>query len=161
VYVRRAMATGMAARVLLPWLMVLPLLGGLIWWLVSWGLQPLTAIAHALSARTPQALAPLPTAGLPQEVRPLVTAMNDLLQRLAAALAAQQALIADAAHTLRTPLTAVALQAQIAGRATHDEERHQASRRCSRACSVPPTWCSSYWPWLAQTRQSPNDPLCP
>lgn len=126
VHVRRVRAAGMAARVLFPWLLVMPLLGGLIWWLVGRGLQPLTTIAHALSARTPQALDPLPTVGLPQEVQPLVTAMNDLLQRLATALTAQQAFIADAAHTLRTPLTAVALQAQIASRVTHDEERHQA-----------------------------------
>ena len=51
--------------------------------------------------------------------------MNDLLQRLATALATQRAFIADAAHTLRTPLTAVHLQTQMVARATEDAERQQ------------------------------------
>jgi two-component system OmpR family sensor kinase len=51
--------------------------------------------------------------------------LNDLLQRLATALATQRAFIADAAHTLRTPLTAVHLQTQMVARATEDAERQQ------------------------------------
>jgi len=59
-------------------------------------------------------------------VQPLVHALNGLLERLGRALAAQRNFIADAAHQLRTPLTAVHLQAQLAERATTDEERHRA-----------------------------------
>jgi two-component system OmpR family sensor kinase len=123
--VRQAMATSMAVRTLLPWLATMPLLGGLIWWLVGRDLKPLTDVAQAVRQRHPAALEPLPTAGLPQEVQPLVTALNDLLQRLATALATQRAFIADAAHTLRTPLTAVHLQTQMVARATKDAERQQ------------------------------------
>jgi len=123
--VRQAMATSMAARTLLPWLATMPLLGGLIWWLVGRDLKPLIAVAHAVRQRHPTALGPLPTAGLPQEVQPLVAALNDLLQRLATALATQRAFIADAAHTLRTPLTAVHLQTQMVARTTKDAERQQ------------------------------------
>ena len=115
-YVRQAMAAGMATRTLLPWLAALPLLGGMIWWLVGRGLQPLIDVAQAVSQRHPQALEPLPTTGLPQEVQPLIASLNGLLQRLAAALAAQRAFIADAAHALRTPLTAVHLQTQLVAR---------------------------------------------
>jgi two-component system OmpR family sensor kinase len=124
--VRRAMATAMVIRTLLPWLVVLPMLGGVIWWLVSRGLRPLTAVAQAVNTRTPQALEPLPVTAVPQEVQPLVTALNTLLQRLAIALAAQQAFLADAAHALRTPLTAVSLQTQVVARAREDTERQQA-----------------------------------
>ena len=124
--VRQAMAAWIAARTLLPWLATMPLLGGFIWWLVGRDLQPLTDVAQAVSQRHPQALEPLPATGLPQEVQPLIAALNDLLQRLAAALAAQREFIADAAHALRTPLTALHLQAQVATRATEDEERQQA-----------------------------------
>jgi two-component system OmpR family sensor kinase len=123
--VRQAMATTMAARTLLPWLATMPLLGGLIWWLVGRDLKPLIAVAQAVRQRHPTALEPLPTAGLPQEVQPLVVALNDLLQGLATALATQRAFIADAAHTLRTPLTAVHLQTQMVARATKEAERQQ------------------------------------
>jgi len=123
--VRQAMATSMAARTLLPWLATMPLLGGMIWWLVGRDLKPLIEVARAVRQRHPTALEPLSSAGLPQEVQPLVTALNELLQRLATALATQRAFIADAAHTLRTPLTAVHLQTQIVARATTDAERQQ------------------------------------
>ncbi|HEY7495084.1 MAG TPA: histidine kinase dimerization/phospho-acceptor domain-containing protein, partial [Candidatus Tectomicrobia bacterium] len=123
---RQAMAASMAGRTLLPALVEIPLLGSLIWWIVGRGLKPLTDVARAVSQRQPQALAPLPAMELPQEVQPLIAALNDLLQRLSAALAAQRAFIADAAHALRTPLTAVHLQAQVVARATKDAERQQA-----------------------------------
>lgn len=122
---RQAMATSMAARTLLPWLATMPFLGGMIWWLVGRDLKPLIEVARAVRQRHPTALEPLPTAGLPQEIQPIVVALNDLLQRLATALATQRAFIADAAHTLRTPLTAVHLQTQMVARATADVERQQ------------------------------------
>jgi two-component system OmpR family sensor kinase len=125
-HLRQAMATGIAARTLLPWLATMPLLGGIIWWLVGRDLKPLADVAQAVSQRHPNALEPLRVAGLPQEVQPLVAALNDLLQRLATALAAQRAFIADAAHALRTPLTALHLQTQVVARATEDKERQQA-----------------------------------
>jgi two-component system OmpR family sensor kinase len=124
--VRQAMAAGMATRTLLPWLAALPLLGVMIWWLVGRGLQPLIDVAQAVSQRHHQAMEPLPTTGLPQEVQPLITSLNGLLQRLAAALATQRAFIADAAHALRTPLTAVHLQTQLVARTSEDEARQQA-----------------------------------
>src|SRR5262249_22327577 len=86
--VRQAMATAMAARTLLPCLATMPLLGGLLWWLVGRDLKPLTDVARAVRQRHSTALEPLPTTGLPQEVQPLVTALNELLQHLAVALAA-------------------------------------------------------------------------
>jgi two-component system OmpR family sensor kinase len=83
-------------------------------------------VVQAVQIRTPQSLAPLPTVGLPQEVDTLVVALNALLTRLATALSAQRAFIAAAAHALRTPLTAVHLQAQLVARATGDDTRQQA-----------------------------------
>ena len=79
-----------------------------------------------MAERAPGVLEPLPEAGLPAEVQPLVHALNGLLGRLDRALGAQRAFIADAAHELRTPLAAVHLQAQIAERAGTDAERRAA-----------------------------------
>ena len=124
--VRSALAVQMAVRTLLPWLGVVLGLAGVIWWVVGRGLQPLMAVAHAVEARTPEALEPLPVTGLPHELQPIVTALNTLFQRLTMTMATQQAFIADAAHALRTPLTAVYLQAQVVARARDDAERQGA-----------------------------------
>ncbi len=124
--VRNRMALEAASRVLLPLLLLLPLLSVAIWVLVSRGLTPLDRLARAVAARTPKALDPLPERQAPEEVRPLVQSLNDLLARLGAALAAQQAFIADAAHELRTPIAALQLQAQLAERAETEEDRRAA-----------------------------------
>jgi two-component system OmpR family sensor kinase len=123
---RRQLATSMALRTILPLLVMLPVLGILIWWIIARGLQPLDRVTAAVTRRSPTLLEPVAERGLPNEVQPLVHALNGLLERLSRALAAQRNFIADAAHQLRTPLTAVHLQAQLAERATTDEERHRA-----------------------------------
>jgi two-component system OmpR family sensor kinase len=110
-------------------IVALPILAVLIWLVVSRGLAPLTGLARSLAARGPRALGPLPEAGLPEEVRPLVASLNDLLARLERALDRERAFIADAAHELRTPLTAVGLQLQVLERVPAGAEREQALER--------------------------------
>lgn len=107
---REELAAGMAFRTVAPLLVVLPLLGVLTLLTVRRGLRPLLDVTRAVHARSPVALPPLDETGLPDEVRPLVHALNDLLGRLERAMAAQKTFIADAAHELRTPLTAIQLQ---------------------------------------------------
>ena len=118
-----------ALRVLVPILVALPLLAALVWLVVGRGLAPLTGLARSLAARGPRALGALPETGLPEEVRPLVVALNDLLARLERALDRERAFIADAAHELRTPLTAVALQLQVLDRVANGPEREAALAR--------------------------------
>jgi len=120
---RRELAASMALRTIVPLLGVVPFLALLLWFGIARGLSPLERVAVAVGERSPHALLPLAEAGLPAEVRPLVHALNGLLGRLDRALGAQRAFIADAAHELRSPLTAVHLQAQLAERATSDAER--------------------------------------
>jgi two-component system OmpR family sensor kinase len=125
-HARRALAASMALRTIVPLLAMLPALGLLIWLIIAQGLKPLQRVAAAVARRSPAALEPLPERELPSEVRPLVQALNALLERLREALSAQRTFIADAAHELRTPLTAVHLQAQLAERAASDTERRAA-----------------------------------
>jgi signal transduction histidine kinase len=80
-------------------------------------------------------LQPLPESDLPEEVQPLVHALNDLLGRLGRAMATQRGFIADAAHELRTPLTAVQLQLELARWATTPEEREAAFEDLQRGVS--------------------------
>lgn len=121
--VRNQLAAAAAWSTLKPYFVLLPVLGLLIWFLVSRGLQPLARIARSVQARTPDSLDPLHELDVPDEVKPLVFSLNDLLARLKAALEAQRAFVADAAHELRTPLTALQLQVQLVERATADDDR--------------------------------------
>ncbi len=129
------LAAAMAFRVVSPLLVILPLLGLLVWLTVRRGLRPLTSLSSAVRSRTAAALQPLPETGLPEEVKPLVVSLNDLLARLGRAMAAQKGFIADAAHELRTPLTAVQLQLELARWATTPEEREAAFDDLQRGVS--------------------------
>jgi two-component system OmpR family sensor kinase len=124
--IRNRLAAGVAWRTLWPLVLLLPLLGVAVWVIVGRGLAPLQRVTRALDTRHPEALDPLPDNRLPQEVRPVVQALNALLERLATALDTQRAFVADAAHELRTPLAAVQIQAQLVGRAKDDASRKEA-----------------------------------
>lgn len=121
--VRNRMALEGAFRVLTPFLVLLPVSSLAIWFAVGRGLAPLRRLAQAVAARTPQSLEPLPEHRIPEEAVPLVHSLNDLLARLAEALSAQRAFIADAAHELRTPIAAMQLQADLAEHAQTADER--------------------------------------
>jgi len=124
--VRSRLAASAALRTLIPYAVLLPLFAILIWWVVIRELRPLSELARSVGARTPDSLHPFIESGIPDELRPLVHALNDLLARLQVALAAQRDFIADAAHELRTPLTALQLQTQLVERATGDAPRRAA-----------------------------------
>jgi two-component system, OmpR family, sensor kinase len=126
VSIRNRLAAGVAWRTLWPLVVLLPLLGVAVWVIVGRGLAPLQRVTRALDTRHPEALDPLPDNRLPAEVRPVVDALNGLLERLATALDTQKAFVADAAHELRTPLAAVQIQSQLVARAKDDASRKEA-----------------------------------
>ena len=93
---------------------------------VRFGLLPLTRLRHDLEQRTAQDLRPLDEAQIPTEVQPLVRAMNRLLHLLSAASEAQQRFLANAAHQLRTPLTGLQTQLELAAKEQDpDRLRHR------------------------------------
>ncbi|MGH8272437.1 MAG: sensor histidine kinase, partial [Gammaproteobacteria bacterium] len=77
-------------------------------------LRPLRRLRDQLAARAPGELKPFSENGVHSEVRPLVTALNDYVQRLAALVDGQRRFIADASHQLRTPLTVLKTEAELA-----------------------------------------------
>ncbi|WP_313304602.1 ATP-binding protein [Stutzerimonas balearica] len=94
----------------------LALLGslGLLWLGLGRGLAPLQRIREALTRRSAESLEPLPTAGLPAELLPLVETQNQLFERIAQAIERERRLTGDAAHELRSPLTAIKTHLQVA-----------------------------------------------
>ena len=123
---RRRLAADAALRSVAPLALITPLLAVVIWWLAALTIAPLRRVAADVRQRDEQSLQPLPTAGLPAEVAPLVQALNGLLERLGASFDAQRAFVADAAHELRSPLTALKLQMQLLRRAPDDAARSAA-----------------------------------
>ena len=126
---RGRMAGQLALRAVLPVALLAPVLMLIVWWVVGRAIGPIERVRRQVAARRPDDLAPLPTAGLPAEVRPLVGEMNGLLTRLSAAWDALTHFTADAAHELRSPLAALRLQAQSLQRAPDDATRAIASER--------------------------------
>ena len=129
--VRKQQAVDLALKTLRPFALLLPVLGFLIWIAVGRALQPLQRLTTLVKARRVDALDPLPNERLPDEVRPLVDALNDLLVRLGVALDRERAFMADAAHELRTPLTALHLQMGTLSRAANEAERDDAMGKLS------------------------------
>ena len=124
-----------------PLTIALPLLLIGLWWNVRSGLQPLQRLRQVLLKRDTQTLDPVSLPETPQEVQPLLDALNDLLQRLAQRMETERRFTADAAHELRTPIAAIRAQAQVAlSSATNDEVRQLALQDtllgCDRASRV-------------------------
>lgn len=63
----------------------------------------------------------------PEEVRTLLAAINDLLERLDAAYHAQARFTAEAAHELRTPVTSMLGEVEVALRAPRTAEEYRAT----------------------------------
>ncbi|OYY94329.1 MAG: hypothetical protein B7Y41_08400 [Hydrogenophilales bacterium 28-61-23] len=120
-----------APWLLLPLTVLVVVLGLLIRAAVGRALLPLEQVRAEIGRRGVMSLHALDARGMPDEVAPLVAALNDLLVRLDQAMVAQRRFIADAAHELRSPLTAVKLQAQIASLANTDAEREAALAQLS------------------------------
>jgi two-component system OmpR family sensor kinase/two-component system sensor histidine kinase QseC len=123
--IRRRLAADAAWHSVVPLLFLAPLLGLAGWWLSALTLAPLRRVAGQLRERR-KLLEPLPARGLPDEIEPLVSALNGLLQRLGETMDHQRAFVSDAAHELRSPLTALKLQLETLKRAGDETQRQQA-----------------------------------
>ena len=117
---REARARALAANAVLPVLLLAPLLMLAVGGVISASLGPLRRMRSQVAARAASDLSPLDAGDVPEEVRPLVAELNDLFERVRGTLEAQRHFVSDAAHELRSPLTALKLQLQAAERA-HDE----------------------------------------
>ncbi|MFA7428661.1 MAG: ATP-binding protein [Rhodospirillaceae bacterium] len=120
-----ALAESVAAHLMHPLLIAVPVLGLVIWLSVGWGLAPLRVLASQVRARDPEDNAPL-AVPVPKEVKPLVTALDGLFERVVDLIERERRFTADAAHEMRTPLAGIRTHAQVALAARDDDERRAA-----------------------------------
>lgn len=110
--VREKEARKSAWRSLLPFLILFPVLLLVVSDLVRKLFRPIATLSEEIDQRDEQALHPIDENHLPTEIRPFVVAINRLLTRVAQSMETQRRFIADAAHELRSPMTALSLQAE-------------------------------------------------
>lgn len=115
--VRDELARDGALRSVLPLLILVPVLLWVVSDLVRRLLAPVTRLADEIEGRSNEDLHPMVSERLPAELRPFVDAINRLMARVSQSVQAQRRFIADAAHELRSPLTALSLQAERLERA--------------------------------------------
>ena len=124
---RTARARALALRAVLPFAWLTPLLMLAVWWIIRRSLAPIEQTRRVVASRAANDFSPLEDVGLPDEVRPLVDELNLLFGRVRQAFEAQKNFVADAAHELRSPLTALKLQAQALRRVDADPAAREAA----------------------------------
>jgi two-component system sensor histidine kinase TctE len=118
---------------LLPQFAIIPLAVLLVYRGLTRGLAPLTRLQKRIRRRRPGDLSPINTLGVPEEVRPVVVAFNDMMARLEQNLQAQQRFIADAAHQMRTPLTGLKMQTELALSESDPQQIHEFLQRIAQS----------------------------
>ncbi len=120
---RSRLATEIIKGVMLPQFVILPLAVLLVWLALVRGIKPLNELQQRIRRRESHDLSPINEGEVPEEVAPLVRAINDLLMRLDRSIGTQKHFLADAAHQLKTPLAGLRTQAELAQREIDAGER--------------------------------------
>ena len=121
---RRSLARDLTVKALLLVLAMIALAFVGVLFAVRRALTPLMRIETALRARDPKDLSALEVE-TPREIHALVVSINHFMDRLAGRIALMQRFIADAAHQIRTPLTALASQLDLVSSESGGERREQ------------------------------------
>ena len=105
--IRIGLADAIVLRALLPIVIGLPLIAAIVWLVVGNGLSLIGKLANELRGKRADDLSHLHTSNPPVELAPVVDAINDLLRRLNESIQRERRFSSDAAHELRTPLSAI------------------------------------------------------
>jgi two-component system sensor histidine kinase TctE len=113
---RSRLTTEIIKGVIIPQFAILPVAVFLVWLALARGIRPLNELQQRIRNRRSEDLSPIDEFEAPEEVAPLVRAINDLLARLDQSIGSQKHFLADAAHQLKTPLAGLRTQAELAQR---------------------------------------------
>jgi len=131
--IRAELTDEISSQLVTQFLIGLPFLGVVIWFIVGLSLKPLNRLEKALAKREASYLKPLSIKRLPNEIVPVVNEINNLFVQLEQAFEHERRFTADASHELRTPLAGLLTQAHVALRTTDEEVRKQALSRIKQA----------------------------
>ncbi len=120
--VRDEIARHSALQTLLPLLTLIPVLLGLLTFVIRRTLAPVRVMGEMLDQSASGDPLALPVAGVPVEVLPFVSSVNAMMGRVRETQRRQRRFIADAAHELRTPITALSIQAENLSRVSAPEQ---------------------------------------
>lgn len=120
---RHQMAVESASKLFIPLACLIALIAMLLVTALQRGLRPLDDAAAEMARRNALSTEPIEASHMPREVQPLVSAFNSLMERLSDAFAMQGRFVADAAHELRSPITALQLQLKLLTRAPNADAR--------------------------------------
>ncbi|WP_066267210.1 sensor histidine kinase [Hydrogenophaga palleronii] len=132
---RAALARGILIDILLPLAGLLVLMTVAVWAGIRAGLAPLARLRHEVEGRAPTDLAPIQLESAPNELRSLVAALNSLLASVQHNLVTQKRFISDAAHQLRTPLSGLKTQTELALQTARDDEQRARLARVHESAS--------------------------
>ena len=130
---RAQLANAIIKGVILPQFIVLPIVLALVWFALARGLSPLAQLQERIRARSPDDLSPIEPRQVPEEISPLVTSLNEMLERLSLSIDLQKRFIADAAHQMKTPLAGMRTQSELALRQTDPHEIHRSLEQLAKS----------------------------
>lgn len=128
VHKRQRTASKILAAMVLPNLLLTGATLLVVFFGIRSGLAPLDHLSEEIARRSPHDLSPLPKVEIPGEAAPLVAAMDGLIEDLRAAVQAQQAFLANAAHQLKTPIAGLQTQLELAAQELTGEHRERVAR---------------------------------
>ena len=119
---RSQLANQIIKGVIVPQFIILPIALMLVWFALARGLRPLAELQQRINERRSDDLSPIDSGHVPEEIRPLVNSLNDMLERLSHNIRTQKRFIADAAHQMKTPLAGMRTQSELALRQEEQSE---------------------------------------
>lgn len=131
--IRSELTDEIANQLVAQFLLGLPFLGFVIWFIIGLSLKPFNRLEKSLAKREANYLKPLSIKGLPSEIIPMVNEINNLFVQLEQAFEHERRFTADASHELRTPLAGLLTQAHVALKTTDEEVRKQALSKIKQA----------------------------